>query len=121
MSLIAMPLHSTALSEGHLPIFLRSWLDNFYNATGIHSLSFLQENPDLIFFSSRSHHLLSDLHFSSVLCSLVSSLCSLISPGLCLYLSPKKLLLNTRDESATRPSSLIIGRPQKSAHGPRPH
>ncbi|GFS81825.1 DNA repair and recombination protein PIF1 [Trichonephila clavipes] len=24
--------HSTALSEGHLPIFLRSWLGNFYNA-----------------------------------------------------------------------------------------
>ncbi|GFS81361.1 hypothetical protein TNCV_1225431 [Trichonephila clavipes] len=34
-------------------------------------------------------------------------------------LTKKKTLLNSRDGSTTRPSSLIIGMPQKSAHDPR--
>ncbi|GFW35223.1 hypothetical protein TNCV_1695381 [Trichonephila clavipes] len=36
------------------------------------------------------------------------------SPSRAFFPSPKKTLLNSRGESTTRPSSLLIGRPQKS-------
>ncbi|GFX44872.1 hypothetical protein TNCV_3429211 [Trichonephila clavipes] len=44
-----------------------------------------------------------------------------LSPSRALNSSPKKTLLNTRGGSTTRPSSLLVGRPQKSPLVPGPH